>query len=130
MRLVCPKIILQRPNLPSRFCSHGTCKSPSIHHLYQNHCHCTAIKSIVLKTRKIDKHQACYFAGKLLIIWGSEFSSYEADLRKMTSHFELLTRKFSQKLFFRVTNSTSSNNKLNFELITCRFNFFFLLSSY
>ena len=34
-------------------------------------------------------------------------SSYETELRKMTSHFELLTRKFLQKLLFRVTNLTS-----------------------
>ena len=32
--------------------------------------------------------------------------SYETELRKMTSHFELLTRKCLQKFFFRVTNST------------------------
>ena len=25
---------------------------------------------------------------------GTEFSSYETELRKMTSHFELLSRKF------------------------------------
>ena len=37
---------------------------------------------------------------------GSEFSSYEKDLRKITSHFELLTQKLWQKVFFRVTNST------------------------
>ena len=34
-------------------------------------------------------------------------SSYEIELRKMTSHFELLTRTFFQKFFFRVNNSTS-----------------------
>ena len=33
-------------------------------------------------------------------------SSYEIEIRKITSHFELLTRKFLQKFFFRVTNST------------------------
>ena len=38
---------------------------------------------------------------------GSEFSSYGTELRKMTSHFELLTRKLLKKFFFRVTNSTS-----------------------
>ena len=26
--------------------------------------------------------------------WGSEFSSYKTELRKITSHFDLLTRKF------------------------------------
>ena len=34
-------------------------------------------------------------------------SSYEIDLCKMMSLFELLTRKFLQKALFRVTNSTS-----------------------
>ena len=34
-------------------------------------------------------------------------SSYKTEVRKMTSHLELLTRKFLQKLFFRVTNSAS-----------------------
>ena len=34
-------------------------------------------------------------------------SSYETELRRMTSYFELLTRKFLQEFFFRVTNSTS-----------------------
>ena len=33
-------------------------------------------------------------------------SSYETEFRKMTSYFELLTRIFLQKFFFRVTNST------------------------
>ena len=52
-------------------------------------------------------------------------SSYQIELRKMTSHFELLTRRVFQKFFFRVTNSTSQNIKLNFELLTRRFNFYF-----
>ena len=56
---------------------------------------------------------------------GSEFSSYEAELRKMTPYFELLTRKYFQKFFFRVTNSTLSNIKLNFELLTRGINFYF-----
>ena len=34
-------------------------------------------------------------------------SSYETELRKMTSHFGLLTRRFLWKFFFRVTNLTS-----------------------
>ena len=34
-------------------------------------------------------------------------SSYETELRKMTSQFESQTRKFLQKVFFRVTNLTS-----------------------
>ena len=34
-------------------------------------------------------------------------SSYETELRKMTPHFELLTRKLLKKIFFLVTNSTS-----------------------
>ena len=50
-------------------------------------------------------------------------SSYETKLLEMTSHFELLNRKPLQKLFFRVTNSTSLNIKLN--LLTRRFNFYF-----
>ena len=36
----------------------------------------------------------------------SEFSSFKIELRKMTSHFELLTQNFLKKLFFRVTEST------------------------
>ena len=34
-------------------------------------------------------------------------SSYKNELRKMTSHFQLLTRNFLHKFFFGVTNSTS-----------------------
>ena len=45
-------------------------------------------------------------------------SSYETELRKMTSYFELLTWVFLQKYFFGVTNSTLQNIKLNFELLT------------
>ena len=52
-------------------------------------------------------------------------SSYETELRRMTSHFDLLIRKFLQKLFFRVTKSTSENIKLSFELLTRVFNFYF-----
>ena len=37
---------------------------------------------------------------------GSESSSYETELHKTTLHFELLTWKFFQKIFFRVTNWT------------------------
>lgn len=38
---------------------------------------------------------------------GSEFSSNKNELRKMTSQFKLLTRKFLQKFFFGFTNKTS-----------------------
>ena len=41
------------------------------------------------------------------IVGGSDFSSYETESRKMTSHFELLTQKLLLKFFFRVTKSTS-----------------------
>ena len=34
-------------------------------------------------------------------------SSYETELRKMTSHFEVLTRKYLKKFFFRFTNLTA-----------------------
>ena len=51
-------------------------------------------------------------------------SRYETELRKMTPNFELTTPKFLLKFFFRVTNLTSLNIKLNFEL-TPRFNFYF-----
>ena len=52
-------------------------------------------------------------------------SSYETELRKMASQFELLTRKFLKKFFYRITNSTSQNVKLNFELLPRKFNFYF-----
>ena len=52
-------------------------------------------------------------------------SSNETELRKMTSHFELLTRKCLLKFFFRVTNTTSKNIKVNFELLTRKFNFYY-----
>ena len=41
-----------------------------------------------------------------LVEGGSEFSIYEIELRKMTTHFEILTPKFLWKIFFRITNST------------------------
>ena len=47
----------------------------------------------------------------------------------MTSHFELLTRKFLEKLFFQVTNSTSQNIKFHFELLTQRLDFYFSILS-
>ena len=36
---------------------------------------------------------------------GSDFSSYETELRKMMSNFEILTQKYLQKFIFYVTNS-------------------------
>ena len=50
-----------------------------------------------------------YLPLELYEAWDSRVtkSSYETELRKMTSHFELLTRKILQKVFFRVTSSTS-----------------------
>ena len=51
--------------------------------------------------------------------------SYETELRKTTSYFGSLTRKCFQKFFFRVTNSTLYNVKLNFELLTRSINFYF-----
>ena len=57
-------------------------------------------------------------------------SSYEIELRKMTSHFELLTQKFLPKLFFELLTRLrkTSNPKLlsptlnfylsTFELVT------------
>ena len=48
--------------------------------------------------------------GKLIItkIWNFRVtkSSYEIEFRKMTSQFELLIRKYLQKYFFQVINST------------------------
>ena len=52
-------------------------------------------------------------------------SSYETELCKMTSHFELLTRSRKIKLTLRVTNSKSKNKNLHLELLTRRFNFYF-----
>ena len=57
--------------------------------------------------------------------WVALLSTNETKLRKMTSHFDSLTRKFLEKFFFWVTNSASQNIKLNFELLTQRFNFYF-----
>ena len=37
--------------------------------------------------------QGAILSTTILIFWGSESSSYEIELHKMTSHFELLTRK-------------------------------------
>ena len=47
------------------------------------------------------------------------------DLRKITSHLEFLTWNFLYKFFFRVTNPTLWNIKLNFELLSRRFSFYF-----
>ena len=48
--------------------------------------------------------------GKLIItkIWNFRVtkSSYEIEFRKVTSQFELLIRKYLQKYFFQVINST------------------------
>ena len=59
--------------------------------------------------------------------FGARFtnSSYKTKLWKMTSHFESLTQNVLHRFFFRVTNSTSWKIKLNFELLTRRFNFYF-----
>ena len=43
----------------------------------------------------------------------------------MTSQFELLNRTFLKKFFFRAVNSTLLNVKLNFELLTRSFDFYF-----
>ena len=63
----------------------------------------TTIKKtqLVLKKNSLVEFTYTYHLGDL------EFSSYKTDSCKMTSHLELLTPKFLQKFFFRVTNSTS-----------------------
>ena len=43
---------------------------------------------------------------RINISWGSDFSSYEIELQKMTSHHELPTRRFLKKFFFWVTSTT------------------------
>ena len=47
---------------------------------------------------------------------GSEFSSYEIELRN---------RVMQNDVTLRVTNSKSKNKKFHFELLTRRFNFYF-----
>ena len=60
------------------------------------------------------------------VLWISGFSSYEIELHKLTSHFELLTRRLNfcfstfelltrsqGKVFLRVTNSTLENKELH-----------------
>ena len=41
-------------------------------------------------------------------------SSYEIELFEMTSHLDLLTRKFLPKFFFRVTNCKTLNFTLSY----------------
>ena len=48
--------------------------------------------------------------------WGSEFSSYEIELRNRVTQNDIT---------LRVTNSKSKNKKLHFELLTRRLNFYF-----
>ena len=43
-------------------------KHPLIHHLPQNHCHCTVNKSTRLKTSWMGSHQVCWPACTFLII--------------------------------------------------------------
>ena len=57
-------------------------------------------------------------------------SSYETKLRKMTSHFELLTRYFLQKDFFQVTHSKVNFHFSTFELLTRRWKMKSFTSSY
>ena len=51
--------------------------------------------------------------------------SYETELGKVTSDFDILTQKFISKLLFQFTNSNSWNIKLTFESLAQRFNFSF-----
>ena len=51
-----------------------------------------------------------------LVWWGSEFSSYEIELRN---------RVTKNDVTLRVTNSKSKNKNLHFEILTRRFNFYF-----
>ena len=52
-------------------------------------------------------------------------SSYETELRKMTSHFELLTQKCLQEFFFRVTNSTFVKYETKFRVTNSRYKLLF-----
>ena len=52
--------------------------------------------------------------------------SYEIELCKTTSRFELLTRKFLQKFFFRVTSPKPKNKNLHFELLTLWVKFYLI----
>ena len=45
-----------------------TTKHPLIHHLPQNHCHCTVNKPIRLKTSWMGSHQVCWPVCTFLII--------------------------------------------------------------
>ena len=80
--------------------------------------------SIKVNIGPIELH---VFLFELKISWlelehGSEFSSYKIEfwnqVMQMMSLFELLTRKFLWRFFFRVTNSPSQNIKFYLELLT------------
>ena len=57
------KTTLIRSTFPLAYAKH-----PLIHHLLQDHCHCTVNKSTKLKTSWIVNHQVCWPACTFLII--------------------------------------------------------------
>ena len=57
---------------------------------------------------------------------GSEFSSYEMELRNGVTQNDITLRPTNSKIFIEILLSRSLwNIKLNFELLTRRFNFYF-----
>ena len=83
---------------------------------------CASVRPSTLKHHRQQGKCCCFL--EVRNSWMTK-SSYETKLCKMTSHFVLLTRKYFYKFFFRVTNSTLLNIKLNFELLTLSINFNF-----
>ena len=61
--------------------------------------------------------------------WGSEFSSYEIELRYRLTEYDLTLVVDNSNFFtennFGVTNSTSKNVKLKVELLTQTLNLYF-----
>ena len=65
----------------------------------------------------------CFYIGKMEVRNSRVTkSSYEIELRKIRSHFELLTRILLKKFFFRVTYSTSLKI-INLKIIILFFHF-------
>ena len=75
-----------------------------------------------------SKNSLVIYESLSIISKGLELSSYKIELRNRVTQNDVTLRVTDSKIFievlFRVTNSTSYIIKLNFELLTRRFNFY------
>ena len=82
-----------------------------------------ALETVFTKTISCQKLTKMALRKRLVVKLRLGVLELHSICKSMTSHLNLLTRKFLQKLFSRVTNSTLWNTKFHFKLLTRILNF-------